>query len=368
MRPVFVVFILIAAAVSAVLTMRMLDPPQPAPSDRLVDPPVLRAPSADRRLVIVLADNAGTETTDLLVPHGILRRSGAVDVVIVATGPGPVRLMPALTVVADMTVAEFARAHPGGADAVVVPALHSRGTEATAAFLAQQAALGALVVAICEGAEVVARAGLLDGRTATTHWFAQRRVQRRHPAVHWVDDIRYVVDGPVISSSGVSASVPVTLALLELLAGHGTARRTAAMLGLADWTADHDSAPFALDAAMLATTIGNGLRFWRHERLSATVADGFDGVAFALQADAWSRTYRSRLQAHGEGGSVTSAEGVVYLTEPAVETGPSLAAASGPPLAVLEASLAAIADRYDPRTAVLVAKQLEYPWSALSDR
>lgn len=330
------------------------------------DPVQLRPAEGARRLVVLLADNSGTETTDLLVPHGILQRSGAVDVLIVATDDGPVDLMPALTIMPDMTVAEFEAAQPRGADAVIVPAFHSRGTKATTAFIRSQAALGALVVSICEGSEPVARAGLFDGRTATTHWFAQDRMTRRYPEATWVENTRYVVDGPVMSSSGVSASVPVTLKLLEILAGDRTARATAAGLGLHDWSAEHDSSRFSLDFGKVRLATGNRLGFWRHEVLVAPVVDGLDGIVLALQADAWSRTYRSRLIAQNPAGRVVSAESVIFVTETETETetraDATVTPSAGPPFAALDANLAAISERYGVRTAEFVAAQLEYAW------
>lgn len=342
--------------------------PDAGKAARVVDPPALRPMAGDQRLVVVLADNSGTETTDLLVPHGILERSGSVEVLIVSTEEGPVDLMPALRIRPDMTIAAFQQAFPRGADAVVVPALHNRGTEATTAFLAGQARLGAMVVAICEGSDVVGRAGLLDGRAATTHWFARNRMQRHYPDAYWIENTRYVVDGPTMSSSGVSASVPVTLALLELLEGHETARRTADMLGVTDWNPAHDSTRFSLDAGKVLVAAVNSLGFWRHERLHAPVEAGFDGVAFALQADAWSRTYRSRLFAQNDAGAVTSAEGVTYLTETGDGGVSIVTALSGAPFQALDASLEAIAVRYDERTAGFVASQLEYPWSRGPER
>ncbi|WP_209428285.1 DJ-1/PfpI family protein [Pararhodobacter sp. SW119] len=279
------------------------------------NPPEPRPLAGERRLVVLLADNTGAETTDLLVPHGILQRSGAVDVLIVATREGAVELMPALTVMPDMTVAEFESTYPNGADAVIVPAFHSRGTDATTAFIRSQAALGALVVSICEGSEPVARAGLFDGRAATTHWHAHARMNRRYPLATWVQNARYVIDGPVMSSSGVSASVPVTLRLLEILQGERAARVTAAGLGVENWNADHDSTLFALNFGTVRLAAGNLLGFWRHEVLRADLSNGFDGVAFALQADAWSRTYRSRVVAQNVQGYVTSAEGVTFVTQ-----------------------------------------------------
>lgn len=327
----------------------------------LVPKMLLGDAEGERRLVVLLADNAGTETTDLLVPHGILKRSGRVDVLIVATGPGPVTLMPALSLVPDMTVAEFEASHPRGADAVIVPAFHSLGTDATTAFLLGQAAKGAFIVSICEGAEPVARAGLFDGRTATTHWFAQDRLNQRYPKVRWVKNTRYVVDGPVMSSSGVSASVPVTLELLKILVGEESARATATGLGLADWSPDHDSSRFSLDSGKVWLVVGNVLWFWQHEVLVTPLTDGFDTVAFALQADAWSRTYRSRLVAQNPRGRVVSAEGVTLVTETATGGHP-VAPSEGPPFAALEANLAAIAKRYGSPTAQFVATQLEYDW------
>ncbi len=60
------------------------------------DPAALRATPYDRPVVVILADAAGTETTDLLVPFGVIQRSGVVNVLIVSTAAGVVQLMPAL--------------------------------------------------------------------------------------------------------------------------------------------------------------------------------------------------------------------------------------------------------------------------------
>jgi len=361
-RLLIAVFIVVAAVAVAPL-LGLQEMPETAPMP-VTQPPQLRPLEDARRLVVLLADNAGTETTDLLVPHGILERSGAVDVLIVATEEGPVNLMPALTVMSDMTLADFKSAYPGGADVVIVPAFHSRGTPATTSFIQAQAALGAMIVSICEGAEPVARAGVFEGRAATTHWFAQSRMTRRYPEAQWVRNTRYVVDGPVMSSSGVSASVPVTLKLLEILNGEALARGTASNLGVGDWGPAHDSSRFTLDLGTISLAAGNYLGFWRHESIEAKIADGFNGIALALQADAWSRTFRSRLIASNANGQVTSAEGVIFITaiEPDVDL--AIHPSAGAPLAALEANLASIADRYGPGTANFVATQLEYDWSA----
>src|SRR6185503_13832063 len=75
-------------------------------------------------LVAVIGDNAGTEVTDYVVPYGVLSASGAAEVVDVAVYPGPLHLMPALTLDPTETIASFDARHPAGADYVIVPAMH----------------------------------------------------------------------------------------------------------------------------------------------------------------------------------------------------------------------------------------------------
>ena len=83
----------------------------------------LKPPKRERPLVAIIGINDATETTDYLMPYGILQRAGVVDVVALATEPGPVTLYPALKVEPQATVAEFDAQHPEGADYVIVPAM-----------------------------------------------------------------------------------------------------------------------------------------------------------------------------------------------------------------------------------------------------
>lgn len=71
------------------------------------------------------------------------------------------------------------------------------------------------VVGLCTGAFALAEAGLLDHRTATTHWAHARDMQRRFPAIRVDDDRIFVADGNVWTSAGMSAAIDLTLALIE---------------------------------------------------------------------------------------------------------------------------------------------------------
>lgn len=71
------------------------------------------------------------------------------------------------------------------------------------------------VTATCTGAFVLAEAGLLDGRRATTHWAHARQLQRLYPKVKVDDDRIFVSDGNVWTSAGMTAGIDLTLALVE---------------------------------------------------------------------------------------------------------------------------------------------------------
>ncbi len=71
------------------------------------------------------------------------------------------------------------------------------------------------LAAICTGAYVLAEAGLLDGRRATTHWAHARVLQKRYPAVKMEEDRIFIVDGPVWTSAGMSAGIDLALGMVE---------------------------------------------------------------------------------------------------------------------------------------------------------
>src|SRR3546814_787892 len=135
--------------------------------------------------------NRGSETTDLMIPYAVLTRSGIADVIVVAPDRSPIAMMPALSIRPQSTLGAFDSAHPEGADYVIVPAFHHDDREGPILdWLRKQAVSRATIIGICEGVKVVGRAGLLDGRRATTHWYAIGALQRAYPTMQWVRDRR----------------------------------------------------------------------------------------------------------------------------------------------------------------------------------
>ncbi len=326
----------------------------------------LAPPKRARPLIAVLAANAGTETTDFLLPYAVLRQSGVADVLAVATGPGPVTLMPALRVRAQLTTRELDTQHPEGADYVIVPALHQPDDPAVLAWIASQRARGALVIGICSGAKVLSNAGLLRDRAATGHWYDVAGLRSANPTLHWVRDRRFVVDRGVATTTGVTASIPLSLTLVEAIAGRERAETLAREIGVAHWDATHQSDAFALRARHVWTIARNTLAIWGHESLGVRVEPGVDEIALALTADAYSRTYRSHaLALSSDLAPVATRRGLELLPDRALD--PKSARTALPPVPTsepalaLDRALAGIAERYGEDTADVVALQLEYP-------
>jgi putative intracellular protease/amidase len=348
-------------------------PPTPAAKAAPAIPPAeadatiaaLKPPKRARPLIAVVGINGGTETTDYLMPLGILRRADAADVVALATEAGRLTLYPALTVEPDATVVDFDRQHPDGADYVIVPAMHRDDDPAVLQWIRGQAAKGAIVIGVCAGAKIVARAGLLDGKRATTHWHYLKGLRDTHPTMRYVADRRLVVDRGVATTTGITASMPMMLTLIEAIAGRERAEAVGRDLGVAQWNARHDSGAFRFTRAFATTALANTLAFWRWEQLGIELTAGVDEVSLALVADAWSRTYRSRAMTFaGSAVAQQTRSGIRIVPDQVAADWPTerrLPAIGDAAATALDDALRAIAARYGGGTADFVAMQLEYP-------
>jgi transcriptional regulator GlxA family with amidase domain len=338
----------------------------PAVSAEASSPDRLRLPPPKagraRPLVAVVAGNDGAETTDFTIPYGVLKDSGVADVLSLSTRPGPVQLVMSLRIQADATLAQFDAREPAGADVVIVPAMMSPKDPVLAAWLRRQAAQGATIVSVCEGARVLAHAGLLDGRRATTHWHAQPGLEKAYPATTWVRDRRYVQDGAIISTTGVTASIPMSLALVEAIGGRDAARATAARLGVNRWSAAHRTADYRISGGDYVRAIGAIAAVWSHETVEAPVADGVDEIALALRADVWARSFRSKVvTTSASRAPVRSRHGLVILPDQVPKPGRTVIPVyAGPPARQLDAALADMGRRYGPARARLARLGLEY--------
>lgn len=124
----------------------------------------------------------------------------------------------------------------GRADLVVLSAAGWDAFEGKAAdprliaWLRAAHARGTLLAAVCSGVAVLAEAGLLDGRRATTHWAGCDALRGLYPGVLWEPESFVTEDRGLFCSGGVYAAIDLSLYLVERLCGHETALRTARAL------------------------------------------------------------------------------------------------------------------------------------------
>ncbi|MBB3541596.1 MULTISPECIES: GlxA family transcriptional regulator [unclassified Rhizobium] len=97
-------------------------------------------------------------------------------------------------------------------------------------FIRKALAASRRVASICTGAFLLAEAGVLDGRRATTHWLLARELQSRYPKVRLEEDRIFIIDGSVWSSAGMTAGVDLALAMIEKDHGADVARAVARKL------------------------------------------------------------------------------------------------------------------------------------------
>lgn len=316
-------------------------------------------------VIAVLALNEGTEITDFLLTHAVLRRADVADVQAVAPHRGRVNLYPALAVDVAQDLAGFDRAHPSGADYVIVPAMQDDNNPAVIAWLQEQARKGARIIAVCAGGLVAGRAGLLDERRFVTHWYFRKDILERHPGATYVPHQRYVADRGVATTTGITASIPAMLALVEAIGGRGKAQALAAELGVPSWTPAHDSSLFGLNASRASTYLLHKAAFWRDQQWQVDVQDGMDDIALALATDAWSRTGHISVEAVSASGPVRLRSGLLLLAQPPADNRPRLPLAGTlTPVQQLDRTLCEIGERYGASLREWVKMEMEYAGAA----
>ena len=163
---------------------------------------------------------AGTAVSTDIVP----------SIRVFAASPGPVRSSSGVEMVARGL-------KPSGAIRTLIVAGGEGVREAarcdkTLAFVKAMARRGVRVASVCSGAYILAEAGLLDGRRATTHWRRTRHFLAAYPKVRLEPDKIFVRDGDIWSSAGISAGIDLALALVAEDFGDAIAQETARQLVL----------------------------------------------------------------------------------------------------------------------------------------
>jgi transcriptional regulator GlxA family with amidase domain len=188
----------------------------------------------------------GFELLDVFGPleaFGMLANANGCRVLTTAQAAGEVQSAQGIRAVADFGFADCPRIDimlvPGG-----IGTRREASNHATLEWLRKRAEQAEIVTSVCTGAALLARAGLLDGRRATTNKRAFQWVVEQGPAVKWVKEARWVDDGKFSTSSGVSAGIDMALSVIARIAGDSAAEKIATAMEY-EWHRDPAWDPFA---------------------------------------------------------------------------------------------------------------------------
>lgn len=151
----------------------------------------------------------------------------------VAREKGNVRARAGLVVTPDFTMEDT---HPP-VDVLLVPGgvvTAELAMPAVSKWIQRTAANAQITVSVCTGAFLLAQAGLLDGKNATTHWEDVAEMREMFPRVNVLEERRWVDEGDVVTSAGISAGMDMSLHLVERIAGLELAVHTARQMDY-DW-------------------------------------------------------------------------------------------------------------------------------------
>lgn len=180
---------------------------------------------ATGRITVAFVISHGATVIDFAGPWEVFQDvtngySQPFELFTVAASRDPIRATGGLQIVPDYTFEDAPNP-----DIIVVPA--QRSSQRMLSWLRSAAAKADLTMSVCTGAFILAEAGLLDGRAATTHHEFYGDFQRSFPKVDLRRDVRYVEGPRIASAGGLTSGIDLALRVVARYFGHETAQRTA---------------------------------------------------------------------------------------------------------------------------------------------
>ncbi|HEX6606943.1 MAG TPA: DJ-1/PfpI family protein, partial [Chloroflexia bacterium] len=297
----FALPIVALAALGLYSTLQLTGPAPAAPAAPAITPPRARSFDPAKPTVAIVLGSDRTESTDFLIPYELFSATGAYNVYAVAPARQMTTLAGGLEVMPDFSYAEL-ETLLGRAPAIVMmpafPDVTSPQNQPVLAWIKQQAARGSFMFSICVGAEAFAATGLLDGRTATTHWGDIDRIEQAYPAVRWVRGVRYVDGGDYMTSAGITSGIDAVLHYIAQHNGDELARAVAQQLHYPSYAfvdapqVQQESAGAGLMLVGLSNIVFHPL----HPAAGVLLYDGIGELEVAATYDTYAASYTTRLR------------------------------------------------------------------------
>lgn len=245
--------------------------------------------------VAVILGNETTEGSDFTIPYELFSMTNEYNVFAVASDNQVKSLTGGVDVVPHYSFKEIDQLLGKSPDIIVVPfmtMLDKEKFEPVKEWIQLHA--DTTILSICGGSGNLAVTGLLKGKSAASHWQNMVTFPDKFPETKWLDDQRYVHDGNVISSAGVSSGIDATLYVISIQLGEEMAEKIAKEIKYPSYhfVKNPKMDPFVFD---MRTYILNNAFQWNKTKAGVLLYNGVEEMALASVFDIYSDTGTTKV-------------------------------------------------------------------------
>lgn len=253
---------------------------------------------ASKPTVAVLLANEVTEVFDFLVPYEMFAMTEAYNVYGVAPEREIKSLTGGLDVIPHYSFDEMDMLLGKSPDIIVIPfmpMLDENQYAPVREWIQKHSSVNTTLLSICNGAENLADTGLLDGKSAATHWGDVNRLIKKYPEVQWVKDQRYVQQGSIISSAGLTSGIDATLRVISDQLGDAAAKKVAEQMNYPsyDYVLYPHMEPFNAKLSDISYIMNNAFQ-WKKVKAGVLLYNGADELDLSSTFDTYGASGTTR--------------------------------------------------------------------------
>ncbi|WP_134686949.1 DJ-1/PfpI family protein [Brevibacillus migulae] len=239
--------------------------------------------------VAVVLGSPITEIFDFMVPYELFAMTDAYNVYAVAPNHEVTSLTGGLDIIPHYSFAEMDRLLGKSPDLIVVPYMpmvDEMKYQPVRKWLKKHA--NTEILSICSGAMNLADAGLLNGKSSTIHWRIVDQVKRNYPDTDWVRDRRYIQEGNMMNSAGLTSGIDAVLRVISQHLGEPTAEKIANEINYPSYhfVENAEVEPFYIDWTEAIYYLNLAFQFDK-EKIGVLLYDGMEEGALASVFDTY---------------------------------------------------------------------------------
>lgn len=242
--------------------------------------------------VAVLLGSEVTEVFDFMTPYEMFAMTGGFNVFAVAPDRHVKSLTGGLDVMPHYTFEEMDGALGKSPDVIVIPyipIMDKKKYEPVRNWIRKHASGNTTIMSICTGAENLADTGLLKGKSATSLWAEIGRLEKEYADTQWIRDRRYVLDGNLVTSAGLTSGIDAVLHVISQKLGEPAAHQTAEAMNYPfyHFVQHPEIEPFTIQASDAVFLLNNAFQ-WNKKKEGVLLYDGVEETALVSVFDTYS--------------------------------------------------------------------------------